>query len=143
MLEKWSHCQSETSQITLRVDQNLMSYSCVHNFIILTESPTPMAEMQPQTIIEPPVCFSDGCRHLLLHLCPDFTHMIWVKNIKFRFIHFHCHHFWRGFSKKLVVQLNGKSYILGPRLFFSGFLLIFSIFIIFFFYFIIFIISIS
>lgn len=49
-------------------------------------------------------------------------------------IPFHCDHFWRGFSKKLVVQFKGKSYISGPRLFFSGFFFIFSIFFFFKFY---------
>lgn len=38
--------------------------------LIVTKSPTPFAEMQPQTFKEPPPCFTVACRHSLLCCSP-------------------------------------------------------------------------
>ncbi|KAK6468672.1 Fc receptor-like protein 5, partial [Huso huso] len=38
--------------------------------LILTKSPTPFAEMQPQTCKEPPPCFTVACRHSFVYRSP-------------------------------------------------------------------------
>lgn len=39
--------------------------------VFIIPSTSTLAEMQPQTMTEPPPCFTDGCRHSLLCLSPD------------------------------------------------------------------------
>lgn len=47
-----------------------MYFSALWTLIIVTESPTSFAEMQPQTFKEPPPCFTVACRHSLVYRSP-------------------------------------------------------------------------
>lgn len=72
------------------VSHNLTLLLCIHNFINLAKSPKPQAEMQSQTMSEPPASFINGCRHSLLHVSPNLLHtyltMISTKSFTIRFI---------------------------------------------------------
>lgn len=49
----------------------LLAALLIHNsYLSLTKSQTPLAEMQPETMAEPPPCFRGACRPLLLYLSP-------------------------------------------------------------------------
>lgn len=72
MLSKW-YCI---------VDQNFTLFSAFIISSIFASSPTPLSEMQHQTMTGPPPCFTVGCRHLLLYLSLSKT---------FKSVQFLCH----------------------------------------------------
>lgn len=67
MLSKW-YCI---------VDQNFTLFSAFIISSIFASSPTPLSEMQHQTMTGPPPCFTGGCEHSLLYLSLDFLHKYW------------------------------------------------------------------
>lgn len=51
-----------------------MVHFCVHSSINFERSPTHLTKMQPETMTEPPLCYSNGCRHSLLSLLTSYEH---------------------------------------------------------------------